>query len=83
MSARVLSKDASTASGLPTPRSKSGTDRTLTAPVAFAVGEGEKVTAVSGVVITTRPGRVEFDIPHDVDASGGRIHIESGQSLSC
>ena len=57
------------------------TDRTLTAPVAFAVGKGEKVTAVNGVVITTRPGRVEFDAPHDVDASGGRIHIESGQSL--
>jgi hypothetical protein len=57
------------------------TDRTLTAPVAFTVGEGEKVTAVNGVVITTRPGRVEFDMPHDVDASGGRIHIESGQPL--
>ena len=56
-------------------------DRTLTAPVAFAVGAGEKVTAVNGVVITTRPGRVEFDSPHDIDASGGRIHIESGQSL--
>ena len=57
------------------------TDRMLTAPVAFAVGEGEKVTAVNGVVITTRPGRVEFDMPLDIDASGGRIHIGSGQSL--
>ena len=57
------------------------TDRTLTAPVAFAVAEGEKVTAVNGVVITTRAGRVEFDIPQDIDASGGRIHIEPGQPL--
>ena len=81
MSARVLSKDASTARWVANAPVEIRTDRTRTAPVAFTVGEGEKVTAVNGVVITTRPGRVEFDAPHDVDASGGRIHVEPGQTL--
>jgi hypothetical protein len=57
------------------------TERTLTAPVAFAVAAGEKVTAVTGVVITTRAGRVEFDMPQDIEATGARIHIEPGQQL--
>jgi len=57
------------------------TDRTPMAPVAFVVATGETVAAVNGVVITTRAGRVEFDMPQDLDASGGPIHIESGQPL--
>lgn len=57
------------------------TERTPTAPVAFAVAAGEKVTAVTGVVITTRAGRVEFEMPQDIDATGARIHIEPGQPL--
>ena len=57
------------------------TDRALTSPVAFAVAAGEKVTAVTGVVITTRAGRVEFDLPQDIEVTGGRIHIEPGQPL--
>jgi hypothetical protein len=56
-------------------------DRTPTAPVAFTLAAGEKVTALGGVVVTTRPGRVEFDAPQDVEAAGGRIHVEPGQSL--
>ena len=56
-------------------------DRSLTSPVAFAVASGEKVTAVTGVVITTRAGRVEFDMPQEIEATGGRIHIEPGQPL--
>ena len=57
------------------------TDRTPMAPVAFVVATGETVAAVNGVVITTRAGRVEFDMPQDLDVSGGPIHIESGQPL--
>jgi len=57
------------------------TDRTLTAPVAFSLAAGERVTAIGGVVVTTRPGRVAFDAPHDVDAAGGQVHIEPGQTL--
>jgi hypothetical protein len=33
-------------------------DRHVTAPVAFSLREGEKVAALGGVVVTTRPGRV-------------------------
>ena len=57
------------------------TERTLSSPVAFALTRGERVTAVTGVVITTRPGRVEFDMAQDIEASGGRIHVEPGQPL--
>ena len=46
-----------------------------------SIRAGEKVAALGGVVVTTRPGRVEFDMPHDVDASGGPIHVEPGQTL--
>jgi len=56
-------------------------DRTKKAPVSFSLKAGERVAALGGVVITTRPGRVEFDRPQDVDAAGGRIHIEPGQTL--
>ncbi len=57
------------------------TDRTASSPVAFTLTRGERVTAVTGVVITTRPGRVEFDMAQDVEASGGQIHVEPGQPL--
>ena len=57
------------------------TERTASAPVAFTLTRGERATAVTGVVITTRPGRVEFDMAQDVEASGGRIHVEPGQPL--
>ena len=57
------------------------TDRSVFAPVAFTLAAGEKATAVTGIVVTTRPGRVEFDAPQDMDATGARIHVEPGQSL--
>jgi hypothetical protein len=57
------------------------TERALSSPVAFTLTRGERVIAVTGVVITTRPGRVEFDMAYDVEASGGRIHVEPGQPL--
>jgi hypothetical protein len=56
-------------------------DRKAAAPAAFSIRAGEKVAALGGVVITTRPGRVEFDMPADVDASGGPIRVEAGQTL--
>lgn len=55
--------------------------RTRTAPIAFSVNAGERVTALGGVVVTTRPGRVEFDEPQEVPVPGGSIRIGPGQEL--
>jgi len=56
-------------------------DRSPSSRVAFSLVAGENVTALGGVVVTTRPGRVEFDMAADVEASSGRIHVEPGQPL--
>lgn len=56
-------------------------ERNLTSPVSFRVGAGEKVTALDGIVVTTRPGRVEFDAAAEVDASGGSFRVEAGQTV--
>jgi hypothetical protein len=55
--------------------------RRADAPVAFRVRAGERVTAVTGVVVTTRAGRVQFDAPQRLVATGGTIEIEPGQTL--
>lgn len=57
------------------------TARRTDAPVAFSLRAGEKVTAVTGVVITLKAGRVQFREPRDLNSSTGQIHIEPGQTL--
>jgi hypothetical protein len=56
-------------------------ERNLTAPVSFQVTAGEKVIALDGIVVTTRPGRVEFDAAADVDATDGSFHVDAGQTV--
>lgn len=56
-------------------------ERNPTSPVSFRVGAGETVAALDGVVVTTTPGRVEFDAAADVYASGGSFHVEAGQTV--
>jgi len=50
-------------------------------PVAFTVRRGERVMAMTGVVITKVPGRVEFRKAVDLPTSSGVVHVEPGQSL--
>ena len=55
--------------------------RRADAPILFRVKAGEKVTALTGVVITVRAGRVQFPEPRDLSSSSGPIHVVPGQSL--
>ncbi|HUQ19971.1 MAG TPA: hypothetical protein VM099_10200 [Gemmatimonadaceae bacterium] len=51
------------------------------ARVAFTVKKGERVRALSGVVITTKAGRVEFLKAMDIQSNSGKIHIEPNETL--
>ncbi len=51
------------------------------APAAFTLRRGERVTALTGIVVTKVPGRVEFRKAVDLPASSGTLHVERGQSL--
>jgi hypothetical protein len=57
------------------------TDRREGAPIAFAVKTGEKVTAITGVVVTISAGRVQFRQPQDLTSSDGPIRVVPGQTL--
>jgi hypothetical protein len=48
---------------------------------AFRVEKGETVTALTGVVVTTRPTRIQFDRATDISTDNGRIRILPGQTL--
>lgn len=45
------------------------------APVVFRLRAGESVTALTGVVVTVRAGRVRFDEPQRLMTSGGPIDV--------
>ena len=51
------------------------------APVAFQLRAGETVTALTGVVVTVRAGRVRFDVPQRLMTSDGPIDVLPGQTL--
>ena len=56
-------------------------ERRTTAPIMFHVKAGEKVTALTGVVVTLKAGRVQFREPQDLSTSNGQIHIMPRQTL--
>jgi hypothetical protein len=62
-------------------------DRTPGSPVLFNLRKGEKAKAVTGVVITTRPGRVQFREPVDLifydhsQRSAAFLHVDPSQTL--
>lgn len=56
-------------------------ERQTTAPVAYRVVAGEKVTALTGVVVTLEAGRVQFREPQEIATSDGPINIVPGQTL--
>jgi hypothetical protein len=56
-------------------------DRRADSPVVFSLKKGERVTAITGVVVTTRAGRVQFSKPIDLPNLSGPLHIVPGQTL--
>ena len=55
--------------------------RRVDAPVVFRIRTGETVTAITGVVVTVRAGRVRFDTPQRLIALSGPIDVRPGQTL--
>lgn len=56
-------------------------DRRDDSPVVFQVAKGEKVQALTGVVVTIKAGRAQFDKPQQLASSAGPIAILPGQTL--
>jgi hypothetical protein len=56
-------------------------DRRPNAPVVFRINKGEKVTAVSGIVVTTRAGRVQFRKATEIGTSEGVIQMQPKEVL--
>jgi hypothetical protein len=56
-------------------------ERRVDAPVIFRLTPGEKITALTGVVITVKAARVQFRKPTTIESMSGTIHIAPGQTL--
>lgn len=56
-------------------------ERRTAAAVVFNVNKGERVTAITGVVVTTRPGRVLVRRRLALASSSEILRIEPGQTL--
>jgi hypothetical protein len=57
------------------------TERKDAAPVAFRLAAGERVSALTGVVITMKPGRVRFREASSLDTLQGQIRVLPGDVL--
>jgi hypothetical protein len=57
------------------------TERRASAPVAFQVSAGETVSAVTGVVVVARSGRVGFRRTEILTTADGDLEIQAGQLL--
>jgi hypothetical protein len=56
-------------------------ERRRASPVVFRVPRDGTVTAVTGVVVTLRAGRVQFRVPHEMGSLSGRLRVVPGQTL--
>jgi hypothetical protein len=56
-------------------------ERLAGSPIAYTVQKGERVRALTGVVVTVKAGRVQFREPIDLDSTSGKLRIEPGQTL--
>jgi hypothetical protein len=56
-------------------------DRRHGSPVVFRVAPGEKVAAITGVVVTLEAGRVRFRVRHEMNSRSGRLVAMPGQIL--
>lgn len=57
------------------------TARRSNARIAFTVKKGERVKALTGVVITTKAGRVQFPKPMDLQSNTGKLHVKPHETL--
>ncbi len=55
--------------------------RSARSPVVLHLIKGEQVTALTGVVVIVRPGRVEFKEPTDLASTDGTIAARPGDTL--
>ncbi len=56
-------------------------ERSTTAPIAYKLQRGERVTALTGVVVTIKPGKVLFREPIDLATDSGPIHVRPEDPL--
>jgi len=50
-------------------------------PIAYTLRAGDRVQALTGIVVTIKPGRVQFKAPADLRSSAGPVHVEPGETL--
>jgi hypothetical protein len=50
-------------------------------PIVFSLRRGDRVQAITGIVITVKPGRVQFKAPVDLASSAGPVHVQPGETL--
>jgi hypothetical protein len=55
--------------------------RQANAPVRYTIGAGEKVTALTGVVVTVKAGQVKFRETRTLSSSSGRLRITPEDTL--
>ena len=56
-------------------------DRRIGSGVAFTANRGDELRALTGVVVTLAPGRVQFRAPVDLRTTTGILHVEPGETL--
>jgi hypothetical protein len=47
----------------------------------FSLKPGDRTQAVTGVVVTVKPGRVRFKAPVDLETDAGPVHVQPGETL--
>ncbi|MGE3512424.1 MAG: hypothetical protein AB7N65_26465, partial [Vicinamibacterales bacterium] len=57
------------------------TGRSATDGVAFRLNPGDRVQAITGIVVTVTPGRVQFKTATDFPSSAGPVRVRPGETL--
>ena len=56
-------------------------DRRIGSGIATKLKKGDRVQAITGIVVTMKPGRVQFREAVDLSTTSGAVHIEPGETL--
>jgi hypothetical protein len=49
--------------------------------IVFSLRPGDRIQAVTGVLATIKPGRVQFKAPMDLESGAGPVHVQPGETL--